>query len=63
MDKDVVLNLLNNINTTKLVGKVPIDVIESSLKDGLLERNKNGNFELTEKGLEFLNEALSQRRL
>jgi len=54
MDKDIILELLNNVRTSKLIGIVPIEIIESALENGLLERTKFGNFELSDKGAKLL---------
>ena len=59
MDKDIILELLNNVRTSKLIGIVPIEIIESALENGLLKRTRLGNFELSDKGAKLLEESLT----
>ncbi len=55
MNKEAILNLLQNIYVNKLVGVAPIDALTFSIEKGFLERTQSGNFILSEKGLNLLN--------
>ena len=58
MDKEIVLQLLNNIKDKKNVGVTNLEAIDFAIANGLLGRNEMGNFKLSPKGEDVLNGIL-----
>jgi hypothetical protein len=63
MDKKALLALLQNIYSTKYVGVVKFEVLAFAQENGLLERTEEGNFSVTEKGLQYLDLNEEQRSI
>jgi len=55
MNKEAVLNLLQNIYFHQFAGIESIETIEFAIEKQLLERTEFGNFKLSVKGMLFLN--------
>ena len=56
MTREDVLSLLQNIKINTYVGAAGIDVITFSMEKGLIERTESGNFKLSQKGEDLLND-------
>ena len=68
MDKDSLIRMLRNIRDNKYLGPKtddsPIgDLVAYALDKGLIERSERGNFIVTEKGCDLLEERLSWESL
>lgn len=49
-NKEMVLNLLENIQVSKFIGQTDVETINYALARGLLERTELGNFGLSSRG-------------
>ena len=54
MDEKALVVLLRNIQMDKHAGVVSFDVLAIAEENGLIERTPIGNFNITEKGLRYL---------
>lgn len=59
MDHEKVLHLLGNIKHNQYVGTTEIEVVNYAVTTGLLVRTSIGNFELSPKGENLLNNKIS----
>jgi len=59
MNKSDLLDLLATIYNKKYIGAVSIDLVQFAINKGLIERTSIGNFQLTNKGEDLLNQQIS----
>jgi len=59
MNKNNLRNFLSTVQNKKYAGVTSFDVIEFALDKELVERTEVGNFQLTSRGTDFLDEKIS----
>ena len=54
MDRDCILTLLDNIKTQRLIGRVDLETVSIALEQGLINHTEEGNFQVSQKGEDYI---------